>query len=693
MRASVAAKTTTPAAVIGAYRTVTQPLIDATALLDNIDTSTPAGRGVIALDALIHIDELTNESAAILLEIAGDNARTTAPVDEDALAAYASDRSSIVLLLPRFTAYATPAEVTLQDVVTQALADRVGFQFTSTTASVLASALRSLTPPLLFPQMQSFVVLGRFAEQKTAADAITSVQSQRDRALLAAYLTAAFGLLIVTGVAAAGLVIARSVAIPLARLTASTNHVSRQAERELVRVADDDAETSEPIQFDPVHVASDDEIAELAQAFERISRTAVQLVGRQATSRRNVAQMFGHVGRRSQNLVSRQISLIDSLEKQEHDSGRLADLYRLDHLTSRLRRNASSLVALSGATDQGAHFAPLAMVDVIQLALAEIEDYDRVDIDGPIDLMIAPGAVNDAVLVVAELLENATSFSPPHTRVTVSAQPNPARIIITDHGIGLSPERMARESARLAERERLDLAPTEVLGLFVVGRLARRHGLLVVLTETPGGGVTVIVDIETILVIGGPAAIEAPKALDPAPGTDEPVTDTPIPRIADMRIVDADGLLNLESIHRAKRAIESGRPWKAFELEPTRATVTDGSPDSPTWAMLDTTTLPMLVGAGTETTSGGTARRTIVAARPRTPIPVVPDEPPVVLASGLTKRVPGATIQPDQPVAAKPAAQPQDPDAVWDLVQQFESGVARAMTEAPPEPTEEGATR
>ena len=171
----------------------------------------------------------------------------------------------------------------------------------------------------------------------------------------------------------------------------------------------------EPIQFDPVHVTTDDEIGELARAFERISLTSVQLVGRQVASRRNVAQMFGHVGRRTQNLVGRQIALIDALEAQETDNQRLGDLYRLDHLTSRLRRNASSLVALSGTTDQGAYFAPLALVDVIRLGLGEIEDYTRVDVSAPTRPDDRAGAINDTVLLLAELMENATTFSPPHT--------------------------------------------------------------------------------------------------------------------------------------------------------------------------------------------------------------------------------------------------------------------------------------
>jgi signal transduction histidine kinase len=530
----------------------------------------------------------------------------------------------------------------LQRVVPPARPDRVGFQFTSDSRSVLAGAVQTLSSSLLYPQMQSFVLLGRFAEQKTAADVVTSVEAQRNRSLIELYLTAALGVVVVGAVAIGGLVIARSIALPLGRLTSSTLQVARQAEQELVRVADDESETAEPIVFDPVRVTTDDEIGDLARAFERISRTAVLLVGRQVTGRRNVAQMFGHVGRRTQNLVSRQITLIDSLGQRETDAHRLGDLYRLDHLTSRLRRNANSLVTLSGAPDQGAHFAPLPLGDVIRLALAEIEGYARVDIVAPVDLMIMPGAVNDVVLLIAELMENSTSFSPPHTRVTVTVQARPARITITDHGLGLSPERLQEENARLAERERLDLVPTEVLGLFVVGRLARRHGLRVVLTDTPGGGVTVSVDVAEIVLAGMPAntTVVARATVAAASRAGIGVHNRPDTQI---RIPDADGLIDLEHLHRATRAIESGQPWKAFAL--TEPAPPDDQPE------------------------------------------------PSIGPSGLIRRVPGATIKPDKLATKPPAARPQSPDEVLDLVQQFESGVARAMSEFQPAQTEEEATR
>src|SRR5262249_26441829 len=159
------------------------------------------------------------------------------------------------------------------------------------------------------------------------------------------------------------------------------------------------------------------------------------------------------------NLVARQVALIDRLERQETDAERLQHLYRLDHVSSRLRRNAGSLVVLSGSAGVDEQVSPLPLADVVRLALGEIEDYTRVDVHVPAEIVLVPSVINDMVLVLAELMENATVFSPPHVRVTVSAQPMSygVQLAVVDHGIGLPEERLAQENTRLQRRERLDL--------------------------------------------------------------------------------------------------------------------------------------------------------------------------------------------------------------------------------------------
>jgi len=379
-----------------------------------------------------------------------------------------------------------------------AFSSRVGSDFLTQAAINPNAAVAQLNIKTLFPSLRSVLVLGGFVEKRVAADVNTIVTNNRDTALRDAFLIGGGSLLLLLLVISLSIFMARAVALPLRRLTVSADRIARAAESELERVADDEAEAVRPIRLDPVDVEAQDEIGDLARAFDRVQTTAARLVERQVLGRRNVAQMFGHVGRRTQNLVGRQLALIDNLERKETDSDRLRELYRLDHMSSRLRRNASSLVVLSGGAGANDHMAPLALSDVVRLALGEIEDYTRVDVDVPEDIVVVPAILADLTLMLAELMENATAFSPPHTRVLISATElrGGARLAIIDNGLGMSPERLAEENARLTHRERLDLVPSEVLGLFVVGRLARRHGIEVTLTDTPGGGVTVWVETD-----------------------------------------------------------------------------------------------------------------------------------------------------------------------------------------------------
>jgi hypothetical protein len=458
--------------------------------------------------------------------------------------------------------------------------------------------------------------------------------------------------------------------------------------------------------LEPVDVRAQDEIGDLARAFERVQGTATRLVERQVLSRRNVAQMFGHVGRRTQNLVGRQIALIDRLERDEPDAERLQYLYRLDHVSSRLRRNAGSLVVLSGATGANEQHDPLPLADVIRLAMAEIEDYTRVDVDIPNGIALVPNVINDVVLVFAELMENATTFSPPQTRVSVYAQRSPygAQLAVVDHGIGLSEHRLAEENARLARRERLDLAPTEVLGLFVVGRLARRHGLGVELAPTPGGGITALVTLPQQLLTVPPPTVVTPI---PLTGTSAEVRTNGHGNVAPVL-----GAFDLEAVRRASQSIEAGGRWNAFEpshVEPSpptqptppgRAAVppmpTSGPPVAPPLRQrVPGTQVPESLGqylAATPDPSDAADARALVdeyqAGIGRAEATLTP--PPVARGSAppLSRRVPGATIDPDEtaPIAGVLLQSgSMDPDQARQLVEQFESGVLRALREVRPE--------
>ncbi|WP_439940869.1 ATP-binding protein [Streptomyces sp. BBFR115] len=334
----------------------------------------------------------------------------------------------------------------------------------------------------------------------------------------------------------------RSVIRPVQALTGAAQEVSAATSRELARVADDDADDGGPPRLRDVPVTARDEIGDLAEAFNQVQTTAAALLERQVLSRRNIGEMFGNVGRRVSNLTTRQLALIDAVERGETDPALLERLYSIDHIAVRLRRNADSLMLLAGIRETVLDSGPTALTNVVRAALGQIEGYQRVRLYAETEVMVEPDIIGDLTLMVAELLENAVSFSPEGSTVEVSVRHGGegASIAIADHGLGMSAERLAEENARLIRRERLDVVPTKVLGLFVVGALARRWDVSVTLTRTPGGGVTAEVLIPSSLLLtmsaldaAGPAARPESAgrgAADrPAPGaTDHPASATTV---------------------------------------------------------------------------------------------------------------------------------------------------------------------
>ncbi|MFR0365439.1 ATP-binding protein [Streptomyces sp. MCC20] len=302
----------------------------------------------------------------------------------------------------------------------------------------------------------------------------------------------------------------RSVVRPVQALTGAAQEVADVAGRELARVADDDTGDDSPPRLREMPVTARDEIGELAEVFNRVQTTAIALLERQVLSRRNVAEMFGNVGRRVSNLTTRQLALIDAVERGETDPALLERLYSIDHIAVRLRRNADSLMLLAGIRETVLDSGPTALTNVVRAALGQIEGFQRVRLHAHTEVMVEPDIIGDLTLMVAELLENAVSFSPAGSPVEVyvrdaygvdAARSGGATIVISDHGLGMSAERLAEENGRLIRRERLDLVPTKVLGLFVVGTLARRWDVSVELSRTPGGGLTAEVAVPSSLLL------------------------------------------------------------------------------------------------------------------------------------------------------------------------------------------------
>ncbi|MEU0396698.1 nitrate- and nitrite sensing domain-containing protein [Streptomyces sp. NPDC006208] len=254
-----------------------------------------------------------------------------------------------------------------------------------------------------------------------------------------------------------------------------------------------------------------DEIGQVGQALNTARLAAVEAAVKQATLRRGVFAVLLNIARRNQALVHRQSKLVDTLERRTSDPDTLEDLFRIDHLTTRMRRHAEGLIILAGATPGRRWRKPVPVVDVVGAAVGEIEDYTRVVVPPMPSVGVSAQAVADVVHLIAELVENAAAFSPPHTQVTMrtSEVRNGFVLEIDDRGLGMDDTELEEAHGTLARPGDFDPAQDERLGLYIVGRLAERHGIGVTLTRSPYGGTTAVVLL--------PGALLAPVAPTDAP--------------------------------------------------------------------------------------------------------------------------------------------------------------------------------
>lgn len=452
----------------------------------------------------------------------------------------------------------------------------------------------------------------------------------------------------------------RSVVRPLAALTGAAQQVVDVAGAELAKVEDDEAADSTPLRPRPIPVPVHDEIGHLAEAFNQVQVTAAALLERQVLSRRNVAEMFGNVGRRVSNLTSRQLMLIDTVEREETDPDVLERMYRIDHIAVRLQRNADSLMLLAGIRDPEVEARPTTLANVIRAGLGQIEGYQRVSLRSETEVTVAPDIVDDLTLMLAELVENAVSFSPSDTPVEVVVRPGTditsdggALIEVIDHGLGMSTERLDEENSRLVRRERLDLVPTKVLGLFVVGNLARRSGIRVTLSRTPGGGVTSTVWLPSeLLLVVNPAAAPSPAADLAGAGLGADAAEV------------SPATPEQESAPGPAPASATPLPVRTPAATPERRPIAPAPPGE----------LPRRLPHGTDA-----EQQTAPASGPR---PAQPARP-------LRRRVRGATLNMTTPTADRTeqaVRRPVDAEAVRSELDDFEAAVRRAEQDSAPPP-------
>jgi signal transduction histidine kinase len=308
-----------------------------------------------------------------------------------------------------------------------------------------------------------------------------------------------------------------------------------------------------------------DEAGQVGQAVNTLQRAAVEAAVKQAGMRRGVSEVFVNLARRNQVLLHRQLTLLDHMERRTEDSDELADLFRLDHLTTRMRRHAEGLVILSGAAPSRQWRKPVQLMDVVRAAVAEVEDYERIEVRRLPRLAVDGGAVADLTHLIAERLENATVFSPPHTAVQVLGErvTNGFTLEIHDRGLGMPSDTLVEANLRLSETPEFELSDTDRLGLFVVSRLAERQGVRVSLQPSPYGGTTAVVLI--------PGAI-----LTETSGTDDEIDDDRMNRGVSAARIEAISRGTAPSLNsgvtRQRRALDGPVELEAplAELEDSR---------------------------------------------------------------------------------------------------------------------------
>ncbi|MGO9218585.1 MAG: nitrate- and nitrite sensing domain-containing protein [Streptosporangiaceae bacterium] len=398
-------------------------------------------------------------------------------------------------LQPQYRAYYT------RDINPQASSVLTGLENT------LMSDARTSAPPPVQPQQWEAAVGGVAAGLSKAgtqaSDAITAQASTNsDDTYLELVLAGGLGLLAVILSVIVSFVIGRGLIRELAALRESALELANVRLPDVVNrlAAGQDVDISAEA---PDLPASSDEIGQVQQAFAAVQKTAVEAAVGQARLRQGISDIFRSLARRSQSLLHRQLALLDAMERRAREPEELEDLFRIDHLTTRMRRHAESLIILSGDAPARAWRRPVPFVDVLRAAVAEVEDYTRIKVTANTRAAINGPAVADVIHMIAELAENAVVFSPPNTPVLISGDVvgRGFAVEIEDRGLGLSEERRAELNELLKNPPPFDLSGSDQLGLFVASQLARKHNIQISLRSSPYGGTTAIVLIPNTLVV------------------------------------------------------------------------------------------------------------------------------------------------------------------------------------------------
>jgi signal transduction histidine kinase len=411
-------------------------------------------------------------------------------------------------------------------------------------------------------------------EADLLAQLISDRQAARDSAERASTLFLVAALVAIGGAVLAALFLGRRITKPLGKLTEAADRLSGEQMPRLIETLKNPTEDELGAHIGtmaPIEIDSNDEIGHLARSFNEVQRVAGEVANEQAQLlRKGIGEMFVNLARRNQALLDRQIEFIDELERGEEDPDQLENLYRLDHLATRMRRNAESLLVLAGAEPPRRRGRPAPLANVVRAALAEVEDFGRIELLSFDEVLVASNAAADLAHLLSELMENATNFSPPETRVEVVGHKTKADgyvISVTDHGIGMSADQIAEANDSLARPPLVGLAMSRSLGFIVVGRLASRHGIAVRMMPSAAGGVTAVVSIPPALVVDTPGGMADPQPVIEAPARLKPVLDSPTSGLAPLSFTPAE--LGAGAADEAPSAPAAAAPAPAAPAAPS----------------------------------------------------------------------------------------------------------------------------
>jgi len=488
---------------------------------------------VQAASLVSNMQEEASQQQAIVISALRPNLVGATALSAESLAVLNQQAAAQSANLSSFNLIATPSLRQLYNSELSSHLTALAQQQLQQASSLLANKTTSSTDPTLSVAQgrASYIVssLGN-VEQRLMSLIISQSGSLRAGATTAAVIEGVGVLLLLILALILIALVTQSMVGPLRRLRAGALEIANVRLPETVRMMAESDGEGVSLDVKPIDVHSADEIGEVARAFDQVHREALRLAANEAALRGNVNAMFVNLSRRSQSLVERQIRLISHLEQGEQDSKRLANLFQMDHLATLMRRNSENLLVLAGQDLSRRSNRPVGIVDVLRAALSEIEHYERVTVNAPTRISVRAHAVSDVVHLTAELVENATSFSAAESPVTITARSLTSGgllLEIADQGVGMAEDEMAHANWRLDNPPTVDVAVSRRMGLFVVARLAARHGIRVRLRPAETGGLVALVwlpDEAITAEASGPGGLPRRNPVpsqDMAPGTGE----------------------------------------------------------------------------------------------------------------------------------------------------------------------------